>query len=138
MRPMLLIAPACLMLTLAPIRAQEATPPDDGFGRRLIEEGAEMLLRGLMSEAEPMLDEMGQAFREIEPRLRTMGPQLKLLVELMGDGENYDAPERMPNGDILIRRRAGAPPAPALPDLPLPLPRQPETGRLIPEGEIEL
>ena len=130
--PLLLIAPACLSLTLAPLAAQE-TPPRDGLASSLIEEGAKMLLRGLMSEAEPMLDELDQALREMEPSLREMGPRLKLLVDLMGDVANYEAPERMPNGDILIRRKRGAPPAPALPDLSLPDPNA-----LDQSGEIEL
>ena len=107
--PLLLIAPACLSLTLAPVAAEETA------GRSLMEEGAKLFLRGLISEAEPMLDEMGQALREMEPTLREMGPRLRLLVDLMGDVANYEAPERLPNGDILIRRRAGAPPAPVLP-----------------------
>ena len=107
--PLLLIAPACLSLTLSPLAAEE-TP-----GRSLMEEGAKLFLRGLMSEAEPMLDEMGRSLREMEPSLREMGPRLKLLVDLMGDVANYEAPERLPNGDILIRRKRGAPSAPALP-----------------------
>lgn len=110
--PLLLIAPACLSLTLAPLAAEE--PP----GSSLMEQGAKLFLRGLMSEAEPMLDEMGRAMREMEPSLRQMGPRLKQLVDLMGDVTNYEAPERLPNGDILIRRRPGAPPVPALPHMP--------------------
>ena len=103
-------AAICLTLTLTPVAAQ------DSPGSSLMEEGAKLFLRGLMSEAEPMLDEMGQAMREMEPALREMGPRLRQLVDLMGDVANYDAPERMPNGDILIRRKADAPPAPVLPD----------------------
>jgi hypothetical protein len=135
--PMLLIAPVCATLTFAPLAAQEA-PPEEDFGGKLIEEGAKLLLRGLMSEAEPMLDDMGRALNEMEPFLREMGPKLMVLVDLMGDAENYEVPERMPNGDILIRRKAGAPPPPPLPDLSLPGPGLPDTGRVIPDSEIEL
>ncbi len=118
----------CLTLGVAPVAAEE-TPPESGTS--LIEEGARLLLRGLMSEAEPMLDEMSDALREIEPALREMGPRLKMLVEMMGDVANYEAPERMPNGDILIRRKPDAPPVPKLPPLP--------PGNLLdPGGEIEL
>ncbi|QYK43095.1 MAG: hypothetical protein KF887_08370 [Paracoccaceae bacterium] len=110
-----------------PLRAQEAAPGgDDGFS--LMEEGARLLFRGLMQEMEPALDEMGRALQDIEPALREMGPKLRQLVDLMGDVTQYEAPERMPNGDILIRRRPGAPPPPALPGLPAPQP----------QGEIEL
>jgi hypothetical protein len=112
----------CLSLAATPLAAED--PP----GTSLMEEGARLFLRGLMSEAEPMLDEMQRGFREIEPALRDMGPRLTLLVEMMGDVANYEAPERLPNGDILIRRKPGAPPPPALP----------EANRIAPEGEIEL
>ena len=120
-------AAICLTLTLSPLAAEEAP------GTSLMEEGAKLFLRGLMSEAEPMLDEMGQALREMEPALREMGPRLQQLVDLMGDIENYEAPERMPNGDIVIRRKAGAPPPPALP-----APSLPDANRLDRNGEIEL
>ncbi len=128
LKPLLLIGPVCLSLSVpaAPLRAEEVPPPESGTS--LMEEGARMLLRGLMAEAEPMLDEMGQALREMEPALREMGPRLKELVDLMGDVANYEAPTRLPNGDILIRRKPGAPPAPVLPG-----PEAQEPG-----GEIEL
>lgn len=96
-------------LTLSPAHAQEEE------GTSLMEQGARLFMRGLMSEMEPALDEMGRALQEIEPALREMGPALKQLVDLMGDVRNYDAPERMPNGDIIIRRKPGAPPPPIVP-----------------------
>jgi len=133
--PLLLIAPVCVSLSVVPVAAQEA-PPDSGTS--LIEEGAKLLLRGLMAEAEPMLDEMGQALREMEPALREMGPKLKVMFDLMGDVANYEAPERMPNGDILIRRKAGAPPVPSLPEPDQPVPDQPAPNLLDQGGEIEL
>ena len=120
--PLLLIAPVCLTLTPAPLAAEESP------GSRLMQDGAKLLLRGLMAEAEPMLDEIGRGLREMEPALREIGPRLLQLVDLMGDMANYEAPERMPNGDIVIRRKAGAPPAPALPDANL----------MDQSGEIEL
>jgi len=138
--PLLLIAPVCVSLSVVPVAAQEA-PPDSGTS--LIEEGAKLLLRGLMAEAEPMLDEMGQALREMEPALREMGPKLKVMFDLMGDVANYEAPERMPNGDILIRRKPGAPPVPSLPEPEEPAPDQPAPNQPAPNlldqgGEIDL
>ncbi|MBD3764479.1 MAG: AAA+ family ATPase, partial [Rhodobacterales bacterium] len=65
--------------------------------RTQIEEGARLMLRGLMSELDPTLQEMGRALQELEPALRA-------LVETMGDIRWYEAPEVLPNGDILIRR----------------------------------
>lgn len=116
-----------LMLTQGPLQAQtieDPAPPEDGLN--LMEEGAKLLFRGLMSEMEPALDEMGRALDEMEPALRKMGPALRDLVAMMGDIENYEAPVRMPNGDILIRRKPGAPPVPP-PEATPPAP-----------GEIEL
>lgn len=106
-----------------------ATPPPGADGFSLMEEGAKLLFRGLMSEMEPALDGMGRALDGIEPTLRQVGPALRELVALMGDIENYEAPERLPNGDILIRRKPGAPPMPAVP--------VPGAGPLQ-DGEIEL
>lgn len=97
----------------APALAQEAAPEDDGFD--LMEEGAKLLLRGLMSEMEPAFNEMGKALQEMEPAM-------KELLSLIDDMRNYDAPHMLPNGDIIIPRRKTAP---ALP----------EPG---PNGEIDL
>ena len=99
-------AAICLTLTLTPVAAQ------DSPGSSLMEEGAKLFLRGLMSEAEPMLDEMGQAMREMEPALREMGPRLRQLVDLMGDVANYDAPERLPctTSDVTISKFSAASP----------------------------
>lgn len=105
------IAPLSLALALAlalalspgaPLWAQQ-TPAPPGDGRAQIEEGARLLLRGLMSEMEPTLQELGRALQELEPALRD-------LVETMGDLRRYEAPEVLPNGDILIRRKPDAPP----------------------------
>lgn len=97
-----------------------APPEDDGFS--LMEEGARLLFRGLMSEMEPAIDEMGKALSEMEPALKD-------LMALMDDIRNYDAPRVLDNGDILIPRRPDAPPPRLLkPDPALPPP----------SGEIEL
>lgn len=103
-------AALALTLTLVPATAQETEE-----GPSLMERGAEMFLRGLMEEAQPALTEMERAFREIEPSLRAMGPALQELVGMIEDIGNYEAPERMPNGDILIRRKSDAPPLAPLP-----------------------
>lgn len=109
----LLAASLCL-----PAAAQDNSPApadsDDGYS--LIEEGAKLLFRGLMDEMEPTLRDMGAALDDIRPELEAMGPKLKQLVDLMGDVRHYEAPERLENGDILIRRNADAPPPPALPE----------------------
>ena len=108
-----------LMLGLAsPALTEE--PKEEGFS--LMEEGAKLLLRGLMAEMEPSLDEMGKVLEDAAPMLEGLGPQLAELLAVMGDLRNYQAPEVLENGDILIRRK----PAPLV---------APKPG---PNGEIEL
>ncbi|GAB1362549.1 hypothetical protein MASR1M32_17850 [Rhodobacter sp.] len=110
--------------------AQETPAPDTGSGSSLMEEGAKLFLRGLMSEMEPALDDMAKALDEARPMLEDLGPQLAQLLEVMGDIRHYDKPLVLPNGDILIRRSPGAPPyKPA----PAPAPSLPG-----PNGEIDL
>ena len=70
-----------------------------------MERGAKMLLDGLMSEMAPALDKMGRALSEIEPALREMQPALRDLIMELGDIRYYHAPEKLPNGDIIIRRK---------------------------------
>lgn len=114
------IAITLMMLSASPAAlAQEVAPPPEDKGFDLMEEGAKLLFRGLMSEMEPMLDGMGKALKEMEPALQE-------LLALVDDIRNYDAPRILENGDILIPRRKGVPP-------PLMVPAAPEPG-----GEIEL
>lgn len=88
-------------------RAEEpALPEDDGFD--LMQEGARLFLDGIMREMAPAIDEMARTMQEAEPVLRS-------ILALVDDLRQYEAPERLPNGDILIRRKPGAPPPPALP-----------------------
>lgn len=79
-------------------------------GKSLIERGAELFLRGLFSELRPQLDEMSKSMQQA---VQEMGPALEQLRALIDDMQNYEAPVRLPNGDILIRRKPDAPePAP--------------------------
>jgi hypothetical protein len=122
-----------LCLAAVPALAQETPSPapraEEENGFSLMEEGAMLVLRGLMSEMEPALDEMGKALDELGPALeglgQEIGPKLRQLVAMVDDFKNYDAPVMLPNGDILIRRKA-----PLLPVEPDPVPG--------PNGEIEL
>ena len=107
-------------LTLTPALAEEvpagpgAEPPaaeDEAPG--LIEQGARMFLRGLLEEIGPQVDGMTAG---IEEAARKLGPELERLLALVDDVQNYEPPERLPNGDIVIRRKAGAPPPPPLPE----------------------
>lgn len=136
------LVPVALLTLALPALAENARPEpvpqqefegtevekDDGFS--LMEEGAKLVLRGLMAEMEPTLNDMEDALAEIRPALEEMGPKLKELVTLMGDVANYEAPVRLPNGDILIRRKPDAPPPPGVGEPLAPLPG--------PNGEIDL
>lgn len=110
---------AVLTLAAAPALAEEAKPSaEEGFS--LLEEGARIILRSLLDEMEPALRDMQKEFGEAADE---MGPALRRLAEMIGDIRNYEPPEVLPNGDIIIRRKAPVGP-------PMPGPG--------PEGEIEL
>lgn len=102
------IAPAvlCAALLAAPANAQDG---DMSEGLNLLEEGTKLLLRGLMSEMGPAMEQMSDDLREA-----------------LGNLSAYHAPEFLPNGDILIRRKT---PLQAEPDPDV------EIGE---DGEVEL
>lgn len=113
-----------LALSAAPVWAEETSPkPEVEEGFSLMEEGAKLLLKGLMAEMEPALDEMGKALSEMQPALKDLQPKMLELLALVDDLTNYQAPERLENGDILIRRKPDAPAPPPLPDTTAPLPQ---------------
>lgn len=102
------LAPALLVLVLAgPAMAED---DDNQFrdGLSLFGEGARMILEGLRDEMEPMLEEMRPFFEE------EMLPFLQSLSGLIDDLAAYEMPERLPNGDIIIRRRPDATPLPEI------------------------
>lgn len=97
------IAPLALALVLAtqPALAQESTPtpnPELSEGAQMLSEGMKKLLRGLLAEGAEGWDKLG---------------------DWLDDLSMYDPPEKLPNGDIIIRRRpdAQAAPAPGATDL---------------------
>lgn len=99
---------ALLACLAAPATAQEAPaePPtgDVQDGLNLLGEGAKLFLRGLADQMEPTLKDLAD----------NMEPAMRALSGMIDDFNAYEAPERLPNGDIIIRRKPGAPPiAPA-------------------------
>lgn len=116
----------CAALSLAapmPLLAQDAQA-DREEGLSLMERGFRQLFDGLAQEMEPALGEMAEAMKELQPMARQ-------LADLIGDARNYEAPERLENGDIIIRRKADAPPPPPLPEAEPPV-------EAVPDGQIEL
>ena len=103
-------------MTLAPPSPEVEVPPPSGrddmvAGKSLVERGAELFLRGLMDEMGPQLDEMQKGLGEAAKEL---GPKLSQILALIDDIRNYQPPERLPNGDVILRRLPGAPEPPPL------------------------
>lgn len=88
-----------------PVAAQEAEPPS------LMERGLKLFMEGLMEEMEPALRDLEGLAEEAAPLMRELQEDLS---ERFGDLNAYHAPEILPNGDILIRRRD-----PVDPDVPI-------------------
>lgn len=105
-----IILAACLALPL-PAIAQEDGEIEDGFS--LMEQGAKLLFRGIMSEMEPAIDDFAGLAGELEPALEMlaseMGPALLEMIQTLDSVRYYEAPEILPNGDIIIRRSPDAP-----------------------------
>ncbi|SDE44970.1 hypothetical protein [Limimaricola pyoseonensis] len=112
-------AAAIALLSAAPAMAQlEATPEtpeteeSEGFG--LMQEGADLFFEGLLGEMEPAIEDFRGFAAKAGPHLRAllseMGPALMAVLDRIDDIANYEPPEILPNGDIIIRRRPEAPP----------------------------
>lgn len=99
---------ACLVT--APAFAQDV----EEEGRSLMERGADLFFRGLMDELDPAFRELQDLAEEMEPALRSfgeeMGPALRELMGQVKDWSNYEPPEMLPNGDIILRRKQTAEP----------------------------
>lgn len=100
-------------LSCTPVLAQDAPQSEMGEGLNLIEEGARMLLRGLIDEMEPSLDALSDSLADIGPAFGefalSFGPAFQDVLEQIDDFSNYEAPEILPNGDIIMRRSPDAP-----------------------------
>lgn len=105
MKKLLLIG---LMTFAAPVAAEEETQ-----GKSLMQQGVEMFLRGLTDEMEPALEDLKALTEEMGPQMleffSQMGPAFGELMEDIEDWSAYEAPEVLPNGDIIIRRKPDAP-----------------------------
>jgi hypothetical protein len=99
-----------IALLAAPAFAETEASPDMSEGMGLIERGIQMLMEGMISQAEPELKEMARTLEELQgklgPAMAELSPKLIELMRLMGDLEQYEMPEKLPNGDIIIRRKA--------------------------------
>lgn len=101
-----------ISLSVTPAFAQdEDSEMTEGFS--LMEEGAKLLMRGLMSEMEPTISDLRSSLEDMAPTvgefISVMGPALTDLLNQVDDFRNYETPEFLPNGDIVIRRKPDAP-----------------------------
>jgi len=100
-----------LSLSAAPAAAQEGDAADEGLN--LIQRGFSMIFRQFWDDAGPQVDDMA---RDLSGSVSRLAPALQDLAVLVDDFRNYQPPERLENGDIVIRRREGAPPPPPVGD----------------------
>lgn len=105
-----LLCAAALTLAALPVSSQEGEIEE---GMSLMEQGAQMLLRGLIDEIEPQLDEFEALAEEIGPLAEMLATEMGPgVLEMMRDVDSfsfYEPPEILPNGDIILRRRPDAP-----------------------------
>jgi hypothetical protein len=117
-------AALALILAACPAAAEESAPGTGDKGIDLMEEGARLLFESLLDQMEPQLRELQgmteEMARQIEPALdflsTEIGPAFMALVARIDDLANYQPPEFLENGDIIIRRKPEAPPFVPLPE----------------------
>lgn len=94
---------AALAAFAMPAAAQEDS------GKSLMEQGAELFFEGLREEMEPALDDLLGLAQQFGPAMQSffeeMGPALAELAGEIKDWSAYEAPEMLPNGDIIIRKK---------------------------------
>lgn len=96
---------AALVVSFAlPIAAQEDEGPS------LMERGAQLFFEGLTQEMAPALDDLRGLAEEFGPAMQgffeEMGPAFIEIMDEVKDWSMYHPPEILPNGDIIMRRKA--------------------------------
>lgn len=88
-----LAAALSLSLSASPVAAEQSSPgnPDIAEGAQMLSDGFRKLFQGLLGELEPAGDAAEQGWND--------------MIDWLGDLSTYEAPERLPNGDIIIRRK---------------------------------
>lgn len=86
----------------------ESGSPDLGAA---LEKGLGSFFDDLLRDVEPQMEAIG---RSLGAKVNEFAPVFDDIGAMMDDLGNYQAPERLANGDILIRRKPDAPPPPPL------------------------
>ena len=88
------------------VAAQDPAPDDSPS---MMKRGAQMFMEGLLQEMAPAVDGLSELGEKLGPALRSftdeMGPAFADLLNQVEDWSVYEAPEKLPNGDIIIRRK---------------------------------
>lgn len=97
---------AVLFLCAAlPVSAEtDDTGVDQGFS--LLEQGARIIMRSLLDDIEP---ELGQMRDGLQDAMGAIKPQLRDLARMIDEIDAYEAPQKLPNGDIILRRKRTVP-----------------------------
>lgn len=93
-----------IFMAAQPLQAQEA----EDEGRSLIEDGMRLFFEGLKDEMSPAIEDLRAITEDWGPDmmafLRRMGPAFADLAGEVDDWTRYEAPELLPNGDIIMRK----------------------------------
>ena len=108
MKPTFFSSILVLAVTTASAAEEDLAP-----GMSLMDRGAHLFLEGLKQEMAPTVDGLQRLLAETGPSLRNfmleMGPTLRDFVAQVKDWSVYEAPEILPNGDIIMRRKPDSP-----------------------------
>ena len=114
MKSILYIAALTFALTFSATAQDVAQEQPEQDERSLMQRGFEMFFEGLLNEVEPLKEDLDQLSDALEPSLQALikefGPALRDLADKIDDATRYEAPEVLPNGDIIIRRKEDAAP----------------------------
>jgi hypothetical protein len=100
----LLLAPAFALTLLAlPVQAQD-TPAEQETS--LWDWGMSLFGDAVTQELEPALGDMKALIDQLGP---AVAPAIEKMMALVDDMTNYELPEMLENGDIIIRRKPDAP-----------------------------
>lgn len=113
---------ACLAATPTLAQNDPAGGAAEPEGFDLMQEGAELLFRGLMDEMEPALESLQELGEQVGPMFdqltAEMAAALATVIAKIDDLTYYEMPEILENGDIIIRRKPDAPPYEPAPEQP--------------------